>query len=260
MRNKISFLAIFAIALNVNYVCASECIDDECELTSVSTEIDVLEPVEYEISDSTSETACVHDYNCPFDTVDECAIWYKKPMYKTVVEPRAPHVNTMLLDDMIYAIYSDRNISANDPVMAPLLQRYKMMMNASQSCCTSGLIYKMQEKNTSESTIYKFLKDDANYFAITQRCIVIPDDEIAYHYSYTVNGPMVADVRNACLCKNQKWFASLLQPFVDMYERVPEFKDAPFAYRYIDGLKHDVTVSINDDVQTVLDLLKDCPK
>ena len=32
MKNKISFLAILAVALGMNYASASECIDDDCEL------------------------------------------------------------------------------------------------------------------------------------------------------------------------------------------------------------------------------------
>ena len=265
MKNKISFLAVIAIALNVNYVCASECVDEDCELTPAveQANVDVLEPVKYDIkwiSVQEEKETCTYDYGCPFETAEECAIWYKKPSYKTVVTPRAPHINPVLVDDMLYTIYSDCNVSANDPSMAPLLQRYKMLMNASQSCCTSGMLYKMQQRNFSESTIYKFLKDDANYFATTLRCTVIPDDEIADNYSYGVNGNMVADVRNACLCKNKQWFETLLQPFKDIYERAPEFQYAAFQYKYIDGLQRHITVSVNDDVQTVLDLLKDCPK
>lgn len=257
---------MLAIALNINYVCASECIDKDCEITPVieQTEIEVLEPIKYkidwfEVQDNQHEF-CDYDYDCPFDTADECAIWHKKPLYKAFVEPRAPHMNPVVVDDMLYAIYSDNNVTANDSSMAPLLQRYKILMNASQSCCTSGLIYTMQKDGFSESKIYKFLKDDANYFATSLRCMVIPDDEIANIYSYGVTGTMVADVRNACLCKNRQWFETLLQPFKDIYERAPNFQDTPFVYEYTDGLQRNITISVNDEVQTVLDLLKDCPK
>nr|MBQ0091464.1 hypothetical protein [Candidatus Enterousia merdequi] len=234
MKSKISFLAMIAIALNANCVYASECIDDDCDLetTSVEQDFEILEIQEPVIKwvDTTQYTSCEYDYNCPFESAQECAIWHKKPSYKTIVEPRAPHINPVLVDDMLYAIYSDYNITANDSSMAPLLQRYKMLMNASQSCCTSGMVYKMQQEKFSETTIYKFLKDDVNYFATTVRCMVIPDDEIADNYSYGVHGQMVADVRNACLCKNRKWFETLLQPFVDIYEREPRFKDSAFTY------------------------------
>ena len=170
MKSKISFLAVFAIALNANCVYASECVGDECELTPVVVEqnidtVEILKPIKYEINwlDTTASHEnkyCTYDYNCPFETAAECKIWYKKPVHNTTLEPRAPHINPVLVDDMLYAIYSDCDITANDDAMAPLLQRYKMLMNASNACCTSGIVYKMKKNNASESAIYKFLKDE----------------------------------------------------------------------------------------------------
>lgn len=268
MKHKISFLAIIAMALNVNYVRASECIDDDCDLKPIVIEeninIDELSgPVKYEINvpakDTSSETSCDYDYNCPFDTAAECDIWYTKPVYAASLEPRAPHINPVLVDDILYAIYSNYEITANDCAMSPLLERYKILMNASKSCCTSGIIYKMHADKLSDKDVYNFLKDDVNHFATTNRCMVMPNDDISHSYSYGVTGEMVADVRNSCLCKNREWFENLLQPFVDIYERAPQFESAPFVYTYTDGLQREITVSVNEDVQTALGLLSACP-
>ncbi|MBR3148372.1 MAG: hypothetical protein IKF41_03470 [Alphaproteobacteria bacterium] len=272
MKNKISFLAFFAIALNVNYVCASECVGEDCELTpiEITEEIettDILEPIQYEIdwvapSAEVCETQeiCEHDYNCPFDTPAACAVWYKKPAYKTTVAPRAPHINSIRVDDMIFAIYSYDRIDANNPEMTPLVQRYKMLMNASDACCTSGILYKMRQNGASDKAIYEFLKDDANYFAITKRCMVMSDEDITSNYSNGVNGKMVAEVRDLCLCKNHQWFDSLLHPFDDIYERVPDFANEDFAYSYTDGMGREITVSVNEDVQKAMNTLSNCPK
>lgn len=269
MRNKVSFLAMFAIALNVNYVCASECIGEDCELASVeiSDGTDFLSPVEYEFNwvepaqtCVETERMCEYDYNCPFDSADACAVWYKKPAFKTTVAPRTPHLNPVKMDDVIFAMYSYDEINANMPEMSPLMERYKMLMNAGEACCTAGIIHKMREKGASDKEIYQFLKDDANRFAVTKRCLVMNQKDIASSYSNGVTGEMVADVRNLCLCKNHKWFDSMLQPFVDMYERVPSFSKDHFIYSYTDSMKREINVSVNDDVQKALDLLSVCPE
>lgn len=269
MKNKISFLAVFAIALNVNYVCASECIGDDCEFAPVESieEIDMLVPARYEFNWSVPEQTCVeseqmceYDYNCPFDSAEACAVWYKKPVFKTTVAPRAPHINPVRVDDMIFAMYSYDEVSANAPEMAPLMQRYHMLMKASNACCTAGITYKMREKGASDKAVYQFLKDDANRFAMTKRCLVTDNKDITPEYSNGVTGEMVADVRNLCLCKNKKWFDSMLQPFVDIYERVPSFSDEPFVYSYTDGMGREINVSVNEDVQNVLNLLSVCPE
>ena len=263
---------MFAFALNMNCVHASECIGEDCEIAPVEIDeeietVDVLIPVKYEfdwnIPTQTcieSEQMCEHDYNCPFDSKEACAIWYKKPAYKTTVAPRAPHLNPARIDDVIFAMYSYDEINANMPEMSPLTQRYNMLMNAGDACCTAGIIYKMREQGASDKAIYNFLKNDANQFAVTKRCLVMGSNDIASNYSNGVTGEMVMDVRNLCLCKNHKWFNSMLQPFVDMYERVPDFASEPFVYSYIDGMGRKINVSVNSDVQNVLDLLSTCPE
>ena len=221
MKNKISFLVMLTVAFSANCANASECVDNDCELAPVIIEqnIDtdeVIKPMQYEITiteksakTESAETCCEHDYNCPFETAQECSVWYTKPVHNTSLEPRAPHINSVLVDDMLYAIYANYDVSANHPMMAPLLERYKMLMRASKSCCTFGIMYKMQQNELSDMDIYNFMKDDANYFAVLQRCMIMPDEDISRTYSNGVTGQMVADVRNSCLCKNKDWFVSL---------------------------------------------------
>lgn len=286
MKNKVSFLAIIAMALNVNYVYASECVGEDCELSPVETadietieyiepielvetveSVEILEPKQYEIewtapAEQISEIieTCEYDYNCPFETADECAIWYKKPAYTTTVAPKLPHINTVRVDDMLYAIASKAKVSGNDEEMQPLMQRYKMLMNASEACCTAGIIHKMRLGGASDMDVYNFLKNDANYFGITKRCLVMADEDIKSSYSNGVTGKMLADVRNACLCKNSQWFDTLLQPFVDIYELSPTFKIKAFMYNYTDGMQRDLSVSVNNDVQKAMGMLSACPK
>ena len=272
MKQKISFLAIIVFALNANCVRASECVDDDCELTPIEIEeniesVDVLIPMQYSVNWSepveniaVEQNVCEYDYNCPFDTDEECAVWYKKPLYKTSVVPRAPHINPVRVDDMLYTIYSNTNISGNDATMKPLIQRYNMLMNAADACCTSGIIYKMRENGADDKAVYEFLKDDANYYAVTKRCMVMGDEEISHKYSNGVTGKMIADVRNTCLCKNKQWFDTLLEPFNDIYERAPSFQGNAFTYKYTDGMHRDISVSVNKDVQTTMGLLSACPK
>ena len=274
MKNKISFLTIIAVALCVNHAGASECIGEDCELESVEFElveqesepVEELEITEYEETDEVSECdwkssleSC-YDYNCPFDTAKECEVWYKKPEHKTYVAPRSPHLAGVRIDEILYALYSDYDTNADNVNMSPLVERYKILSRASNACCGAGIIYKMRENGASDSDVYKFLQDDANYFAIIKRCMMMDNTEIESNYSYGVTGEMVADVRNACLCKNRQWFENLLQPFNDVYERMPVFRSKPFAYSYIDDMQRSITVYINNDVQKTSALLNSCPK
>lgn len=287
MKNKVSFLAIVAMALNVNYVYASECIGEDCELNLVETadvemveytepielietieSVEVLEPEQYETDLTVSEQpvseiveTCEYDYNCPFETAEECEVWYKKPAYTTTVAPRLPHMNPMRVDEMLYALALKGKVSGNDEEFQPLMQRYHMLMNASEACCTAGIIHKMRQNGAKDEEVYQFLKDDANYYAITKRCMVMTDEDIISEYTKgAVTGQMLVDVRNACLCKNSQWFDTLLQPFIDMYELDPRFKTKAFMYDYTDGMQRDLSVSVNEDVQKAIGMLAGCPK
>lgn len=272
MKNKISFLAILALTCGANCANASECVGEDCELTPVAVDevvktVDVLQPTQYEINwleepaeQIESHQVCQYDYNCPFESATECEIWYRKPIHKTTLSPRAPHINPVRVDDMLYAIYSNYNISGNDVAMSPLLERYEILMRASNACCSEGIIYKMRAAGLSDAKIYSFMKDDANYFAVMQRCMVMDNTELDQDYSNGVTSKMVIDVRNACLCKNRQWFTTLLQPFNDIYYRAPQFESAPFTYNYTDGMKRNVSVSINRDIQITSGILNECPK
>ena len=202
----------------------------------------------------------MYDYNCPFSTAEECAIWYKKPAFKTNIHPRAPHFTDVRVDDMLYAIYSNYDISANAPEMSPLLDRYLILMKASRACCSEGIMYKMRQNGASDNAIYEFLKDDANYYAIKTRCLMTDNDNIAKTYSYGVDYKMIFDVRNACLCKNKVWFNALLAPYKDIYKRAPQFVNMDFNYSYTDSMQREICVSVNKDVQTTMNLLESCPK
>lgn len=283
MKNKISFLAVLAIVFGANFANASECVGEDCEFSPIEIEEDIEftkteEPESYHVNfditeekfnaceygmceyETCEDESCEYDYNCPFQTEIECAIWYKKPVHMTTSAPRAPHMNPVREDDILYAIYSNYDIEANDPAMSSLLERYKILMRASRACCSEGIMYKMRANGASDKQIYEFLKDDANYFAVASRCMVMNDQDFESSYSNGVTGKMVADVRNACLCKNRQWFETLLQPFWDIYQRAPMFEDRPFVYSYTDDMQRDVTVYVNDEVHNAMGYLSACPK
>lgn len=266
MKNKMYFLALIAFALCANCANASECVGEDCELEPIVVEQNIapMDVVEIEETDYCEVSECdaddCYDYNCPFDTETECAIWYKKPEHKTYVGPRMPHLAAVRVDEILYAIYENYEINANDANMSPLVERYKILSRASDACCGAGIIYKMRQNGASDNDVYQFLQDDANYYAVIKRCMMMNNNEIAGNYSYGVTGQMVADVRNACLCKNRKWFENLLQPFNDIYNRAPVFKSEPFVYSYTDDMRRDITVYINSDVQTTIGLLDECPR
>ena len=270
MKNTISIFAVLAIVFGANCGQASECIDEDCELEPVvveetieykpQEEVILWSATDYEPEIDETIEICEYDYECPFNTVSECEIWYKKPAYNETVAPRAPHLNTLRMDDILYAINSHSMYSANDAAFAPLIERYKMLIRASHACCMDGIIYKLHQNKADDAAIYQFLKDDANTYAITQRCLLTTNDEILKKYSGGVNGEMVADVRNACLCKNREWFDALLEPFNDIYWRAPQFENEEFIYEYTDSMGREISVSINEDVHTVMEMLSGCPK
>ena len=283
MKNKISFLTALIVAFGVNCADASEYIEDNDELLSTNINVvDVLEPKKtsdsiwfkpaFESSgcneccekatcmeESCQTEYCNHTYDCPFKTSQECEIWYKKPVYNEAVNPREPCINSMNFDNILNAIENCVDASANDAVFEPLIERYKMLMRASKSCCTEGIIYKLQTYGASDYQIYQFLKSDANFFNVGARCLVLDDSDIYDDYYDVVDGETVSDVRNACLCKNRKWFDSLLAPFAQIYQTIPEFKYVEFNYDYTDSMQRNVSVSVNKDVQNVIDMLEVCP-
>ena len=197
--------------------------------------------------------------DCPFGTPRECAIWVRKPVISETVSPRSKVLRDDVMCGISSAIEDNPNISANDKEMAPLLNRYKVLMRASQSCCTGGITYKLKKAGASQGLIYKFLSDDANFSGFGKRCLVMSDDEIDNTDKYEATSATIADVRNGCLCKSKANFKALLAPFEQLYAEYPNFARAPFEYRHYDGVGRAVVDSVNADVQNVLNQLEMCP-
>ena len=199
------------------------------------------------------------DDGCPFETETECNIWRRKPIIRETVSPRSPKIR----DDKMYAFLSSINcngeLDANSAAAAPLVERYKMLMNSARACCVEGMKYSLKNAGASDGLIYKFMSDDANFYNIGERCLMMNDTELDEKYPETATAAVVADVRNGCLCRGRQWFTAMLAPFVEAWRASPEFAQSPFYWTYRDGLNREITVSINDDVQNVLDQIATCP-
>lgn len=196
---------------------------------------------------------------CPFETEKECEIWRKKPIVRETVVPRSKKLRDINMAEFVGAAACNTEIDASHPAAAPLLDRYKLLMRSAQACCTDGMMYSLRQAGASDGLIYKFLSDDANFYGLGSRCLMMTDHDLDTQYPNTATAVVAADVRNGCLCRGRQWFSAMLAPFEQAYAAVPEFKDARFYYTYTDGLKREVTVSINNDVQNVLKQLEQCP-
>ncbi|MBN1325230.1 MAG: hypothetical protein JW974_03365 [Alphaproteobacteria bacterium] len=196
---------------------------------------------------------------CPFETESECEIWRKKPMVRETVSARSPKIRAEMMNKFIIAASENNKITANDPVAAPILDRYKMLMQSAQACCTDGMIYELKQAGADEGLIYKFLSDDANFYGIGNRCLMMSDTDFDEKYTNTATAAVAADVRNGCLCRGRQWFTAMLAPFQEAYKAAPEFANSKFNYTYTDGLKREITVSVNTDVKNVLNQLSLCP-
>lgn len=196
---------------------------------------------------------------CPFDTETECNIWRRKPIIRETVSPRSPHIRDINMAEIIFIFNQTGGLDANSVTAAPLLDRYKMLMRSAAACCTEGMKYELAQAGASNELIYKFLSDDANFYNIGGRCLMMTDAELDAKYPETATASVVADVRNGCLCRGRQWFTAMLAPFVDLWNMSPEFEASPFYWTYIDGLQREVTVAINDDVHNVLTQLATCP-
>lgn len=214
---------------------------------------------EYVAQDMTEIVEIAFGDGCPFDSETECEIWRRKPMVRETVAPRSNKLRPELLSAFISKAKCNKNISAKDPTAAPLLERYKMLMRSAQACCTDGMAYSLKRAGASEGLIYKFMADDANFYGLGNRCLMMTDAEFDTKYPNTATAAVAADVRNGCLCRGRQWFTAMLAPFRDAYAAAPEFANSKFNYTYIDGLQREVTVSINTDVQNVLNQLAQCP-
>ena len=197
--------------------------------------------------------------DCPFATPKECAVWRRKPVVSESVAPRSRTLRDSVMCDIGSALEENPNITATNKVMTPLLQRYKVLMRVSQSCCTGGIMNKLKMAGMKKESIYRFLTDDANFSGFGTRCVVMDDTEIAQADKRPATSATIADVRNECICKSKNEIRALLAPFEQLYADYPEFADAPFEYRHYDGVGRAVTDSINTDVQNVLHQLEQCP-
>lgn len=196
---------------------------------------------------------------CPFETLTECEIWRRKPIIRETVSPRSAKLRDTNIDEFLDAASCDVEIKANHHAAAPLLDRYKMLMRAASACCTDGMAYALKQAGATDGLVYKFLVDDANFYGIGSRCLMMTDHDFDTKYPNTATAVVAADVRNGCLCRGRQWFKAMLAPFQQVYQQMPEFKNAPFHYTYKDGLQREITVSVNNDVQNVLKQLEQCP-
>lgn len=200
------------------------------------------------------------EYNeCPFETDTECDIWRKKPMVNETVSPRSTKILPQKMDDFVAAATENKNIKASEKVAAPFLARYKMLMQSAQACCSDGMVYELKRAGASDGLVYKFLSDDANFYGLSSRCLMMSDEDLDKKYPNTATAAVAADVRNGCLCRGRQWFNAMLAPFEEAYEAAPDFAKSKFNYKYTDGLQREITVSVNDDVQNVLRQLSMCP-
>lgn len=215
----------------------------------------------YEPQDMTEivEATFVVDDGCPFESETECEIWRRKPIVHETVSPRSPRIRESALNAFISAAKCNGNISANEDISAPLLDRYKMLMRSANACCTDGLVYALKRAGASDGLVYKFMADDANFYGFGARCLMMTDDELDKKYPNTATAAITADVRNGCLCRGRQWFEAMLAPFKQAYAAAPEFANQKFYYTYTDGLQRQTTVSVNNDVQNVLKQLEVCP-
>ena len=212
-----------------------------------------------EIVTETFGDCAVVDDGCPFESKTECEIWRRKPIVRETVSPRSPKLRDAKVDEFVHAADCNNHITANEPVSAPLLDRYKMLMRSAQACCTDGMAYALKQAGASDGLVYKFLSDDANFYGFGSRCLMMTDHDLDTQYPNTATAVVAADVRNGCLCRGRQWFTAMLAPFQQVYNEIPEFKNAQFNYTYKDGLQREITVSVNNDVQNVLKQLAQCP-
>lgn len=284
MKAKVLFLSSMICICGMVAAHASDCIDDECdfddelylveEITPACSDcesdiptieshslVDAIVAIAGKQDDKTEINQTAIDFNdgCPFETEMECDIWRSKPIIRETVAPRSPKIRNDKMFDFLSEINCTGNIDVNSVAAAPLIERYKMLMRTTNACCTEGMVYQLRRAGASDGLIYKYMSDDANFYNIGNRCLMTTDAELDEMYPETVTASVISDVRDGCLCRRREWFRNMLAPFVDAWNASPEFASSPFLWTYTDGLKRQITVSINDDVRKVLDRLETCP-
>ena len=233
---------------------------DDCTESVATETINVVPKPQYVAQDMTQIVAAAFsDDGCPFETETECNIWRRKPIIRETVSPRSPKLRDAKMGEFIAAASCNTDITADDPAAAPLVERYKMLMNSARACCTDGMVYSLKQAGASDGLVYKFMADDANFYGLGARCLMMTDADLDAKYPNTATASVAADVRNGCLCRGRQWFEAMLAPFKDAYNAAPGFAASKFNYTYTDGLQRKITVSINNDVQNVLNQLEMCP-
>ena len=198
--------------------------------------------------------------DCPFDTVEECKIWRSKPTIRESIIPTDPELRDYTMADISATIDVTGNLDTNSPVAAPLIARYKALMRVSNACCTDGIVYALRHAGASDGLVYKFMVDDANFYGVGERCLMMTDKNLEAKFPEEPSTvATVSDVRNRCLCQGKQQFYDILAPFTAVWDANPEFAEKTFTWTYTDGLNRNVIVSINRDVQNVLDQLAQCP-
>ena len=197
---------------------------------------------------------------CPPElTFRQCYIWRTRPHFRAGSFNPPRTLRPDMMDSLIRDIRAGRTITYQTPTAVELVNRYKLLMNASLACCRDGMLHHMRRAGASGALKYQFIIDDANFYMIGQRCLVTSDEDLDRRMTNIQTAEVMADVRNTCICRSRDWFSALLAPFVQVYTEVPEFQNANFRFQYSDGLQRTITVNINREVQTVLDILRACP-
>jgi hypothetical protein len=196
---------------------------------------------------------------CPFKTNNECRIWKLKPTVNETVSAQNQKIDDNKINEFIDVAKQGGDLNAFDLVSEPFINNYKLLVKSATACCTDGLIYKLQSDGMDKDFIFKFLSNDANSNNATSRCMMMTDQDLEKIYEKQSDIDNIASIRTSCVCKNKVWFENMLSPFVKLYDRAPEFMNKKFYYNYTDGLNRKITVSVNADVQNILNQLKNCP-
>jgi hypothetical protein len=197
-------------------------------------------------------------HNCPFHTENECRIWRRLPPVRETATSRVADMPQARMAEMIALLQAGNYITADMRQAQPLVDIYRTLLAASSACCTSGMIHQLQTSGISRAGIYQIMTDDKHFAQFGERCLVMQNKEFAAQSQATQITAMASQVRDMCLCRQRDYFESLLAPFTRVARASPKFRDSPFNWTYTDGLGRPITVSINQDVNNVLERLARC--
>jgi len=141
---------------------------------------------------------------------------------------------------------------AEPPVAsAKLIAGYQTLLRASQTCCASGIEYRMKQAKYSQDMVYQFLLDDANLAGFADRCLMTDDAELEYNFGNSAIAPFITETRDTCLCQRKTYFQKLLKPFASEKSAV---------WDYTDGLNRRMMIDIGAEIQIALKNLAKCPE